>query len=63
MLVFPAAGVCGLTASQSDLVFSKEYRALVWPELSPRARLVSQTVVVLFSLGLFVTIVLIASSG
>jgi hypothetical protein len=57
ILTIPAGGALALSLEQSDVVFSTRYIELVGPEPGPRAQLVSKFNVVLFSLGLVVTIV------
>jgi hypothetical protein len=56
MLIIPASGALALALPQSDALFSKRYRALVGPDPGPLAQNVSKIVLILFSVGVFVTI-------
>jgi hypothetical protein len=56
MLIVPASGALALSLSQSDVLFSQRYRTLVGADPGPLAQNVSKIVLVLYSLGVFVTI-------
>jgi hypothetical protein len=63
MLIIPAGGALALSLAQCDVVFSPSYLATVGPEPSIRAQLLSKFIVVLFSLGLIVTIAMHAMAS